>query len=221
MRNWRRLALADALCLEPDARDYLLTIADTARGPLQRKPAAQRVKPVTQQLLDEMTYLPALVVGRCLDVLAWNAAAAALFTDFSALPPENRNMVRLTFLDPAFRTLYEDWQGVAKECVAHLRLDAGRYPDDSRLAALVGELSLKDSDFRTWWASHQVRAAGRRKKTFRHPAVGTLTLASQRYAVEGETDQYLVVYAADPDSAAHDSLRLLGTWSATSGMRGR
>ncbi|MFF6956330.1 hypothetical protein [Streptomyces sp. NPDC008317] len=38
-------------------------------------------------------------------------------------------------------------------------MDTGRDPDDPELTALVGELSLREVDFRTWWASHQVRGS--------------------------------------------------------------
>jgi hypothetical protein len=77
----------------------------------------------------------------------------------------------LTFLDPAFRALHADWPGVARECAAALRMEAGRHPGDSELTALVGDLSMRDADFRTWWASHRVRGPRRLRKEYRHPVV--------------------------------------------------
>ena len=62
-----------------------------------------------------------MVVYRRMDVLAWNRGAAALLTDFGALPPRDRNLVRLMFLDNAFRSLYADWPRAARDCVAVLR----------------------------------------------------------------------------------------------------
>jgi hypothetical protein len=44
------------------------------------------------------------------------------------------------------------------------------------LAMLVGELSVQDADFRSWWASHQVTGAGYGTKHCRHPLAGDLTL---------------------------------------------
>jgi hypothetical protein len=67
-----------------------------------------------------------MVVGRSLDILAWNPLMAALLTDFGALPPDQRNTARLTFLDPAFRDLHADWPKVARECVAYLREPPGQ-----------------------------------------------------------------------------------------------
>lgn len=42
------------------------------------------------------------------------------------------------------RTLYADWEAVAHTCVALLRMEAAKYPDDPQLAPLVGELSVHD-----------------------------------------------------------------------------
>ncbi|WP_326813024.1 helix-turn-helix transcriptional regulator [Streptomyces scopuliridis] len=152
-------ALADALELAPDERAYLFAVAEVAQPAPARQPAGQQVDQQLRQLLDGMHDIPAMVLNRRQDVLAWNPAVAALLTDFGALPPGKRNLIRLTFLDDDFRALYADWPRAARECVAVLRMEAGRHPDDQVLAALVGELSVRDPDFRTWWGSHLVRGA--------------------------------------------------------------
>lgn len=87
-----------------------------------------------------------------MDVLAWNPMAAALITDFGALPAGRRNLLWRAFCDPAARSLYVDWEQVARQGIAHLRLSAARHPDDPGIAALVGEPSVKSEEFRTWWA---------------------------------------------------------------------
>lgn len=117
--------------------------------------------------------IPAMVVYRRMHVLAWNRGAAALLTDFGAMPPPDRNLVRLMFLDHAFRSLYADWPRAARDCVAVLRMEAGQHPDDPDLIALVGELSIRDPDFRAWWTSHPVHGLGPVPRTFHHPVAGT------------------------------------------------
>ncbi len=82
----------------------------------------------------------------------------ALLTDLAAIPVGQRNMVRLAFLDRTTRSLHGDWPGVARECVAHLRMVAGRAPEDPALAALVGELTVKCAVFAELWARHDVRS---------------------------------------------------------------
>jgi transcriptional regulator with XRE-family HTH domain len=75
-------ALADALQLAPDERAYLFTVADVPQTAPTRRPAGRRVDPRLRQLLDGMHDIPAMIVHRRMDVLAWNSAAAALLTDF-------------------------------------------------------------------------------------------------------------------------------------------
>ncbi|MFF4285709.1 hypothetical protein ACFY0R_10320 [Streptomyces sp. NPDC001633] len=42
------------------------------------------------QLFDGMLDIPAMILGRRQDLLAWNTAATALLTDVGALPPAAR-----------------------------------------------------------------------------------------------------------------------------------
>lgn len=207
-------ALADALQLASDERAYLFTLADVAPAAATRQSCRPQVAPRLLQLLDTMYDVPAMVLHRGMEVLAWNRGAAALLTDFGALPPAERNLIRLTFLNDAFRSLYADWPRVARECVAVLRMEAGRNPNDPAIAALVGELNIRDPDFRTWWTSHQVRGPRQLTKTYHHPVAGTLTLDVQQFSVDTHPDQLLVTYTAQPDSPSQEALHFLLRWSA-------
>ncbi|MFG3046193.1 hypothetical protein ACGFZR_14855 [Streptomyces sp. NPDC048241] len=165
-------------------------------------------------MLNELTTSPALVMGRRMDILDWNPTAATLLTDFSRIPEKQRNYVWLLFSDPAMRELHADWQHTARSCVAMLRKEAGRDPEDQRMAALVGELSVRDDDFRRWWGNHRVADLSRGDKVLRHPLVGELTLAWDALACAGNTDQQLVVWTAEPGTPSHDGLRILSFWAA-------
>jgi transcriptional regulator with XRE-family HTH domain len=208
-------ALADALVLDDAGRDYLLTLGGPAPARRPRRPATQTVSAPTLRLLASLTESPAMVLGRFSTVLAWNPLAAALITDFAAIPIEQRSMVRLAFLHPAFRELYGEWERVAQDCVASLRMEAARDPDNELLAAIVGELSIKDADFRRWWGDHRVRGSESRRKRYVHPVAGPMTLDVQRFAVLAQPDQMLVVYSADPASESDEALRFLSRWAAT------
>jgi len=206
-------ALADALHLAADERAYLFTLAEVAPGASTRPPGRSEVAPRLRQLLDTMHDVPAMVLHRGMDVLAWNRAATALLTDFGALPPAERNLIRLTFLDADFRALYADWPRAARECVAVLRMEAGRTPHEPALDALIGELGARDPDFRTWWAEHQVRGPRQLTKTYVHPVAGELTLDVQQFTVDTHPEQFLVAYTAPPDSPSQEALRFLLQWA--------
>jgi transcriptional regulator with XRE-family HTH domain len=150
-------ALARALRMDEDQQAYLYELAGKTGIPPRRR-AAQRVRPAMQRLLDQLTEAPAMVLSRRLDILAWNSGAAALYTDFSQIPANRRNYVRLLFTDPGVRSLHADWRDAARTSVASLRMEAARFPDDPDLAALVGELSVQDHDFRTCGPPSRSRA---------------------------------------------------------------
>lgn len=177
-------AVARALHLDAAEREHLHRLAKPRRR--ARRPATpQRVRPGVQRLLDSMTDVPAFVLGRRMDVLAWNALASKLIVDFAALEPAERNMPRLALLDESCREIYPDWQEVAKETVAYLRFDASRYPDDPALLELVGELSLRSPEFGRWWARHDVREKSFGTKRMHHPLVGDL-VAVRDHASAGQ-----------------------------------
>jgi transcriptional regulator with XRE-family HTH domain len=200
-------ALADALQLSTDDRAYLETLAEVARTTRRRASAKPDVADPLRQLLEDMHGIPAMVVYRRMHVLAWNPGIAALLTDFGALPPQDRNLVRLMFLNDAFRALYADWPQAARDCVAILRMEAGLHPDDPELIALVGELSIRDEDFRAWWTTHPVHGLGPVTRTFNHPVAGTLTLDVHQLSIN--PDVLIAAYTAPRDSPSREALRVL------------
>jgi hypothetical protein len=164
-------------------------------------------------LLDSLTQ-PAFVLGRRTDVLAANRLARALLTDFDAMPESERNHARWLFLDPLARQLYGDWETVARENVAILRMDAGRHPEDARLAALIGELSVKSPEFARWWADHDVLVRGHGTKRYLHPIAGEIEISYEALRL-ADDDQTMFVYSVEPDSASAAALALLDSWSGT------
>jgi len=180
----------------------------------KKRPAArqQHVRPALRQLLDTMEGVPAYVVGRRSEILAWNRMAAAVFGDWKGLPAAERNWARLVFLRPEYRELFVDWEQKAIDIVCALRMDAGCWPDDPRLSALVGELSVKSEEFRRLWATHDVKEKSHGVKRLHHPLVGDLALNFESLRLSDGTDQSLLVYHAEPGSPSAESLRLLASW---------
>ncbi|MFJ3672481.1 helix-turn-helix domain-containing protein [Streptomyces sp. NPDC090106] len=206
--------LARALRLDDDQKRYLYDLAGRGDARPRRRRPAERVRPAMRRLLDQLTEAPALVLGRRLDVLAWNPAAAALYTDFASLAPGRRNFVHLLFTNPVVRELHQDWEHDARDAVAALRMEAAADPDDPELARLVGELSLKDTDFCVWWAEHRVTSATYGTKRYRHALVGDLTLDCDTWAGPDGSGQRLTVLTAETGSPSHDALRILTSWTA-------
>ncbi|GAB1817651.1 helix-turn-helix domain-containing protein [Herbidospora sp. RD11066] len=203
-------SLARALRLTDSEHAHLTHLAKPRQRPSVARP--QRVRPGLLRLLDAITDIPAYVTGRRAEILAWNPMAAALFGDWSRLPPAERNWARMIFLRPEYRELFVDWEQKQIDAVAALRMEAGTHPGDRGLSALVGELSVKNEDFRRLWATHDVKEKQSGVQRLRHPLVGDLTLHYESYKPAGDIDQSLVTYYAEPGGLAEEALRLLASW---------
>ncbi|MFI9343019.1 helix-turn-helix domain-containing protein [Streptomyces sp. NPDC052773] len=207
-------SIARALRLNDAEHSHLIHLAKPKQNKKRPAGRTQQVRGALGQLLDSMDGVPAYVVGRRSDVLAWNRMAAALFGDWGELPERERNWARMVFLKPEYRDLFVDWEQKASDVVGYLRLDAGCHPDDPRLSALVGELSVKSGDFRRLWARHDVKEKTHGVKLLRHPLVGELTLSFETFRLGDDPEQSLVTYHAEPGSPSADALRLLASWGA-------
>lgn len=205
---------ASADVLDALAAALQLNEAKPQAAQRKRRTRPQSVDVATLRLLEmfDQVWSPAFVLGRRLDVLAHNRMAGALITEFRELPAPLRNQARFVFFDPHARELYANWNEVASDTVAMLRLDAGRYPDDEKLSALVGELSIRSVEFRSWWSNHNVERRTTGTKSYHHPLVGDLTVRYQALNPSGDPDQILIVYTTEPGSADETSLRLLANW---------
>ncbi|MGW5660106.1 helix-turn-helix domain-containing protein [Streptomyces sp. NPDC003758] len=205
-------AIARALRLTDAEHAHLTHLAKPKAH--KKKPAArtQQVRAALRQLLDSFDGVPAYIVGRHADILAWNRMAAAVFGDWAQLPPQERNWARMTFLKPEYQDLFVDWEQKAIDIVCQLRYQAGCHPDDPRLSALVGELSVKSEEFRRLWATHDVKEKSHGLKRLRHPLVGDLALHFESFRVPDDGELALVTYHAEPGSASAEALRLLASW---------
>jgi transcriptional regulator with XRE-family HTH domain len=206
-------AIARALRLSDAEHAHLTHLAKPKQQ--KKKPAgrAQQVRGPLRTLLDAMDGVPATLVGRRSDILAWNRMAAAVFGDWAELPAREQNWARLVFLKPEYRDLFVDWEHKASDVVSQLRMDAGSHPNDPQLSALVGELSVKSEEFRRLWATHDVKEKCHGIQRLHHPLVGELDLRLESFH-QADAEQMLVTYHAEPNSPSAEALRLLASWGA-------
>ena len=211
-------ALANALKLEEAERTHLFALArESGAGTTRRKRTPpHRVRPAIQQVLDAMTDAPAWVRNGRHDVLAMNQLARALYSPVLEDPRRPANTTRFVYLRPeAARELFVDYDQVARDAAAMLRLEAGRNPHDKALIELVGELSTQSELFRQRWASHDVRYHRSGRKRLRHPAVGQLDLDFEALELPSEPGLQLNIYTAAEGTPTADALKLLASWAVS------
>ncbi|TDW21901.1 helix-turn-helix domain-containing protein [Kribbella kalugense] len=207
--------LIRALRLDEDAQRYVYELADRTDDQPQPTRLRGTAQPAMRRLLDRLEGTPAIVLGRCLEILAWNEAAVALYLDFGALPVNERNYLRLMFLHPGFRALHREWEYDARAALGTVRLESAKNPGDAVLTQLVGELSMKDDDFRVWWAQQQLSGRYEGIKRYQHPLVGELNLDVDTWNSPDGSGQRLMMLSAEPASSSGDALRILTSWHET------
>jgi transcriptional regulator with XRE-family HTH domain len=215
-------ALASALKLDESERTHLFDLARAANsGARQRRTAPrQHVREGVQRILDTIG-APAYVRNNRLDLLGVNRLGRALLADLYPVGSDSDdpvttarpNLARYLFLDHRSRDFYPEWAAVAKDVVAALRIEAGRNPYDRGLTDLVGELSTRSEEFRSWWASHNVRLHRTSTKQMHHPVVGELELTGEALALPGDTGLTIITYTVEPHSASAQAMDFLASWA--------
>lgn len=207
-------SIARVLNLNPTERDHLFALAHPVRSRRVSTPAP-RLRPGLRRALDLVTDVPALVLGPRHDLLAINDLGTAFYPGLDLLPAGQQNMLRYLFTVDAARELYADWAATASTVVAELRRYAGTHSHDPKLADLVGELAVRDPDFRRWWAEHHVYQREHGSKRYHHPVVGDLELGYEAFTPIGETGLVFGIHTVEPHSPSAEALSLLSSWSSS------
>jgi transcriptional regulator with XRE-family HTH domain len=184
-------ALAGALRLSSTERAYLFQLAGITVA-ADDQAQAETVAPVVGAMVGRLDPFPAYLKGRRWDVLAANRTARALFTDWFARPPGDRNLVWWMFTDPAARKVFVSWEKEASDMLGRFRAAAGRRPDDPDFTDLIERLHQASPEVRSWWPRYEVRPIGGGTKHLHHPALGDVAFQHTVLQVADQPEQTLV-----------------------------
>lgn len=205
-------SLARALQLDEAERVHLIDLARAAGGQrrLTRGRRTAQARPSVGRILDLLGSPAYVRTGRG-DIVAVNTLCTALYGDVlrpEALPV---NIARYVFLDPRSQEFFLDWDSIADDTAAALRIEVGRTPHDKQLSDLVGELATRSDAFTARWGRHNVRLHRTATKRLHNPVVGDLEVTGDALELPGE-DLTLIVYTAPPGTPAQDKLDFLTRW---------
>lgn len=207
-------ALARVLRLDEAETTHLHNLAHRSGLSRLSQPEPEVLAPRVSALLSSLgESVPAIVLGRRGDVLAWNRTGHALMAehlDYEApTHPETRPSIpRMFFLDPLHRDLYRNWGELARIHIGYLRLTSGRYPDDAKLAELIGELTIHSREFASIWPTGEVADCTSGPMNLQHPTIGAVNIDYQVWLQPDSPDHRLEVYTPR-DNTSRDAVRLL------------
>jgi transcriptional regulator with XRE-family HTH domain len=206
------LALARALMLTTDERDYLFRMAGSA--PPHREQPGREITPGIRYLLDSMAATPAYVVDAAYNILAWNQLATHFIGNLEG--HADRNMIRWTFRWSPADVIWSDehFLRFTRAIVADLRASYARYPGDPQIGSLVTEMLALSPQFAQMWAAHEVEVRSPMLKRVEHPLTGPLEFECQLLHL-AETGQRLIVYCAAPGSATEVAFGKLAVAAVT------
>lgn len=171
-------SLARVLGLTEDEHRYLHVLANgevgTAR-PLAGDVAAEEI--VRQLVLTtENSSYPVYGVNLYCDLVAWNRAATAYYTDFGRLPANRRNMLRWLLESPEARERLPEWSEEVHDIVSRWRAMTATHHGDGRLDKLVAEFKELSPEFIRWWDAHDVQEHRSRLRLFNDPRLGRVPM---------------------------------------------
>ena len=191
--------LARVLRLSPLERIQLFQLA--LRQPVLESPSRREtVSPLIRRLLDRMDPIPASVMGRRWDVLAWNGAYRAFFFDFEQIPTNERNLLWLIFTNSALRSFMGDWRARAQDALARFRADYGRHLGDRHFVQLVERLESVSPEFAEWWPRHDIQPMTEGRRHYDHPLGGRMIVEHTTFSIGDNPELRLIVFLAAAES---------------------
>ncbi|SEL69610.1 helix-turn-helix transcriptional regulator [Streptacidiphilus jiangxiensis] len=200
-------SVSRVLKLDEPERRHLYVLAGL-NPPLLAIPQEQAtVSDSIQRLIDAWMPLPANVIDRYWNNVAFNAASAAVF-DFS---DRCTNCLVNYFTSHIYRGRHVGWSEDAALIAAEYRAAAAEFPGDEGFAAIVDDLSLQSEHFAELWARGDVRPPGTRPKHVDHPLVGELHFESTQLRIPERPDLTVVLHNALPGTETLQKLQWLAS----------
>ena len=201
-------SIADALQLTHDERQHLFLLADQQYFS-DTQFVDEEVSPALRRVLDALDPIPAYIMGRRWDYLAWNTAAEHIFLPSKLLPPYEYNTVWRVFTSPEVRVRHPEWEQVAQRVLAEFRADSVRYADDEWFKRLIADLQRVSPEFRAWWSRHDVRGRADARKDIEHPLVGLLMFEHTTLQVPTAPELKVMIYTPLPGTDTLEKLQQL------------
>lgn len=198
--------ISATLQLDPDEREYLFTLVQRRGAPLLPG-ESEECSPSVRRMLEAIS-LPALVMTRRWDVVAWNELVARIFRDYAKLPPDQRNLLKILLTSPQYRQDPAEYEGIARRVLAKFRVDYSQAAGDPAFEALIDELNTECEAFRRLWPSAEIRTRTEGVHAISHVQLGGITFEHSSYVPEGSRNLRVILFVPHDAESAGKLARL-------------
>lgn len=202
-------SIASALRLNDDERKYLFVLATGQQEHAIISSEPPKMSPATALILDKLDYFPTIVSDRKCNVVGWNKAAATVFIDFSAVPPEERNIIWLLFTRKEFKALASNWNDFIRGFVAIFRSYYGQFIGDPWYNEFIELIQRRNPEFSTFWNHNEVNSAPEFSIEFRHAKAGKMLFDLTTLQIQGNSDLRCSVYTPSVPSDTEEKIKNL------------
>ena len=185
--------LARALLMTDAEREHLFLLG-LGRPPAVTAQPVNDMSPRLQRVLDRLDPSPALIRTGLWDVIGWNEAVTRFLMDFGALPPTERNLLRIMFREPSFRVAQTDWQETARLVIGAFWRDAVRSGSADTAEALIADIGRQTPELTQLWREKEIHGQRDGIKHLRHPQMGRMSFEYSTFGVDGRADLTMVVF---------------------------
>ena len=189
--------VSSALRLDPAESEYLGKLVQSlGKAPRTwERVVSDRVR----ALVNSYSEGYAFVMDPCWDVLVWNDRFASLFGLNGETGGLEQNGLWIMFMNAGVRTLFPDWEAVARRMVAIFRVEHAEFGAHPRFGAVVEKLSARSSEFATMWSHVEVFSPmAWSVGALRDPGSGTVTMFQTiRLPIPDSPGQTLVFYVPE------------------------
>ncbi len=190
--------VSTALRLSASERRYFLALMDT------RSPKVLRDDRISQTLwrIVQHVPVPALVITRRWDLVAWNTRTTRVFRDYGAVPPAERNLLRIILTDEKYQSDPLVFDHICRKLLGEFRLDFGRHAGDPAFGELVAELMQTVPDFERRWKEVELCEA-KGGTVVQHDELGELSFDRVSYVPEDRPFLRVLMFVPRDPRTAH------------------
>jgi transcriptional regulator with XRE-family HTH domain len=146
--------------------------------------------------------VPVLAMTLRWDIVAWNELTARIFRDYGAVPPAERNLLKVFLTDERYQRDPASYELTARKLLAEFRVDFGRCAGDPQFEKLIAELHEIAPDFGRIWNEVELWSSPR-GAVVEHDELGNLYFDRISYVPEHHPSTRILTFIPGEPRTAH------------------